>query len=205
MRFHTVYSSFCFTPPHPPFTTGFVIAFIFQAVETLLATSSAVSNAENLDTGRRTVDPCPCREVSTPLATILSLESPTTSQLQANQPNENNEDVLAQVDQFTQNYELESGHSLRVKGNLNLNKLVFWRSIGAPDFILSIFENGYRLPFISFPLAVKLKNNKSAHMHADFVDQAVLELRNSDRVRMVNEQPFVVNPLSVSVQPCNVM
>ena len=29
-----------------------------------------------------------------------------------------------------------------------------------------------------------------------------MELLNSDRVRMVNEQPFVVNPLSVSVQPC---
>ena len=155
-----------------------------------------------MDTGRRTVDPCPGREVSSPLATILSLESPTTSQLQVNQLSRSNEDVLAQVDRFTQNYELESGHSLRVKGNLNLNKLVFWRSIGAPDFILSIFENGYRLPFISFPLAVKLKNNKSARMHADFVDQAVLELLNSDRVRMANEQPFVVNPLSVSVQPC---
>ena len=35
--------------PPLPFTTGFVIAFIFQAVETLLATSFAVSNAANLD------------------------------------------------------------------------------------------------------------------------------------------------------------
>ena len=92
-------------PPHPPFTTGFVIAFIFQAVETLLATSSAVSNAANLDTGLRTVDPCPGPEVTSPLATILSLGSPTTSQPQANQLNQSNEDVLAQVDQFTQNYE----------------------------------------------------------------------------------------------------
>lgn len=117
------------------------------------------------------------------------------------QLNQSNDDVLAQVDQFTQNYELESGHSLRVKGNLK-NNLVFWRSIGAPDFILSIIENGYRLPFISFPAAVKLRNNKVARIHSEFVDQAVLELLNSDRVRMVNEQPFVVNPLSVSVQPC---
>ena len=61
-------------------------------------------------------------------------------------------------------------------------------------FVLSIFENGYKLPVISFPLAVKLRNNKSARLHADFVDQAVLELVNSGRVRMVNEQPFVVNP-----------
>ena len=34
------------------------------------------------------------------------------------------------------------------------------------------------------------------------MDQAVPELVNSGRVRMVNEQPFVVNPLSVSIQPC---
>ena len=150
--------------PHLPFTTGFVIAFIFQAVETFLATSSAVSNAANLDTGLRTADPCPGWEVTSPLATILSLESPTTSQPQANQLNQSNDDALAQVHQFTQDYELESGHSLRVKGNLK-NNLVFWRSIGAADFILPIFENGYRLPFISFPFSV------------------VLELLNSDRVR----------------------
>ena len=166
-----------------------------------MATSSAVSNAANLDTGLRTADPCPGWEVTNPLATILSLESPTTSQPQANQLNQCNDDALAQVHQFTQDYELESGNSLRVKGNLK-NNLVFWRSVGAADFILPIIENGYRLPFISFPLAVKLKNNKSARIYADFVDQAVLELLNSDRVRMVNEQPFVVNPLSVSVQPC---
>ena len=58
-----------------------------------------------------------------------------------------------QVHHFTQNCELESGHSLHVEGSLK-NNLVFLRSIGAPDFILSIIENGYRLPFISFPLAL---------------------------------------------------
>ena len=144
------------SPPLPlPLITGFVIAVIFQAAETLLVTSFAVSNAANLDTGPRTVDPCSDREVTSLLATILALESPTTSQPQANQLNQSNEDDLAQVDQITQNYELESGHSLSVKGNLK-NNLGFWRSIGAPDFILSIIENGYRLPFISFPLVHSL-------------------------------------------------
>ena len=74
--------------------------------------------------------------------------------------------------------------------------------MGAPDFTLSIIINGYKLPFISLPLTVKLRNNKSARLRADFVDQTVLELVNSGRVRMVNEQPFVVNPLSVAIQPC---
>ena len=154
-----------------------------------------------MDTRLRTVVTCSGREATCPLATILALESPTTSEPQANQLNQSNENDLEEVDQITRNNELESGYSLGVKGNLK-NNLGFWRSIGAPDFILSIIENGYRLPFISFPLAVKLGNNKSARLHADFVDQAVLELVNSGRVRIVNEQPFVVNPLSVSIQPC---
>ena len=163
----------------------------------LLGTSSVVSNAANSDTGPRTVDLCSGREATSPLATMLALESLTTSRPQANQLNRSNEDDLAQVDQITQNYELESGRSLDLKNNLG-----FWRSRSAPDFILSIIENGYRLPFISFPLPVKLRNNKSARLHAAFVDQAVLELVNSGRVRMVKEQPLVVNPLSVSIQPC---
>ena len=174
----------------PPIYYRFRYCFIFQAVETLLATSSAVSNAANLDIGPRTVDPCFGREATSPLATILALESPTTSQPQANQLNQDHEDDLEQVEQIAKNYELESGHSLGVKGNLK-NNLGFWRSIGAPEFILSIIENGSKLPFISFPLAVKLRNNKSARLHAAFVDQAVLELVNSGRVRMVNEQPLL--------------
>ena len=63
----------------------------------------AVSNAANFDTGPRTVDPWSGREATSPLATILALDSPTTSQPQANQLNQSNEDDLAQVDQITQN------------------------------------------------------------------------------------------------------
>ena len=82
-----------------------------------------------------------------------------------------------------QNCELESGHSLGVRGNLK-NNLGFWRSIGAPVFNLSMIENVYKLPFVPFPLPVKLRSNTSARLHVDFVDQAVLELVNSGRMRM---------------------
>ncbi|XP_068713437.1 uncharacterized protein [Montipora foliosa] len=74
-----------------------LIINFFVAVETLLATSSAVSNAANLDTGLRTANPCSGREVTSRLATILSLESPTTSQPQANQLNKSIDDALAQI------------------------------------------------------------------------------------------------------------
>ncbi|RMX50519.1 hypothetical protein pdam_00024182, partial [Pocillopora damicornis] len=115
--------------------------------------------------------------------------------------NQSSEEDLAQVEEIVQKYELESGQSLTVKGNLKKN-LGFWRSTGAPNFILTIIEKGYKLPFASLPLSVRLKNNKSARLHANFVDQAVLELVNSGRVCRVDKQPFIVNPLSVSIQPC---
>ena len=70
-------------------------------------------------------------------------------------------------------------------------------SIGAPYFILSIIENGYKLPFASSLEPVNLRNNKSARFHADFVDQAIHELVLSGRVCVVAKKPLVVNPLSV--------
>ena len=49
---------------------------------------------------------------------------------------------------------------------------------------------------------MKLKNNKSAGLNADFVDEAIRELVLSGRVCEVSQEPLVVNPLSVSIQPC---
>ena len=61
-------------------------------------------------------------------------------------------------------------------------------------------RNGYRLPFVNFPDSVILPNNTSARDHSYFVDEALLELLSSGRVIQVVDAPFVVNPLSVSVQ-----
>ena len=91
--------------------------------------------------------------------------------------------------------------ALSVKGNLRHN-IKFWKSIGAPYYILSIIENGYKLPFASSPEPVKLRNNKSARLHAEFVNQAIHELVLSGRICVVAQKPLVVNPLSVSIQPC---
>ena len=153
---------------------------------TLLASSSAATSVENTDTGLRIADTCLGQEAINPLATIPSLDSPATNHPQTNQCSTNQltskEDDLAQVQEIAEKYELESGQSLNVKGNLKKN-LEFWKSIGAPNFILTTIENGYKLPLASFPVATRLRNNKSARLHADFVDQAVLELVNSGRVR----------------------
>ena len=106
-----------------------------------------------------------------------------------------------QVQGIAEKFEVESGRSLSVKDNLRAH-IYFWKSIGAPDFIISIIGNGYQLPFANSPEPVKLKNNKSARLNADFVDQAIRELVLSGRVREISHQPLVVNPLSVSIQPC---
>ena len=88
----------------------------------------------------------------------------------------------------------------QVKGSLRRN-VEFWRSIGAPRYILSVLWEGYRLPFQQTPIGFTSRNNRSALDHSEFVNEAILELLHSGRVMELNSPPDVVNPLSVSVQP----
>ena len=48
---------------------------------------------------------------------------------------------------------------LLVEGSLMRN-ISFWHAIGAPEFILSIIQNGYRLPFGTITSGNVLKNQK---------------------------------------------
>ena len=86
-----------------------------------------------------------------------------------------------------------------IKGSLK-RRISFWKTIGTPRFILDVIELGYKLPFGTLLESVHLRNNKSAETHAAFVDEAISELVNSGRVDLVSTAPYVVNPLSVSVQ-----
>ena len=107
-------------------------------------------------------------------------------------------DILVEVKEY---YELGSSDKIvNVKGKLR-EKVSFYQSIGAPDFALNVFRNGYRLPFVNFPDSVILPNNRSARDHSSFVDEALLELLSSGRVIQVVDAPFIINPLSVSFQP----
>ena len=78
---------------------------------------------KNLGTGLGTVDPCFGQDAASPPATIAILDSPTTSRPEASQAssNQSSEDDLAQVEEIVERYELESGQSLTVKGNLRKN------------------------------------------------------------------------------------
>lgn len=89
---------------------------------------------------------------------------------------------------------------LQVKGSLRRN-ISFWHDIGAPEFILSIIQDGYRLPFETIPSGNVLNNNMSSLHYPKFVEERILELLHTYRVVEVQALPYVVNPPSVSVQP----
>ena len=90
-----------------------------------------------------------------------------------------------------QNY-LES-MQLKVKGNLKRN-IEIWKSIGSPEPIVSMIEEGHEIPFHQAPPSVHLSSNRSAFQHADFVEQTIFELLQSNRVVEVFGLPHVVNP-----------
>ena len=167
--------------------------------------ASSASNVGDMATGPKIGDLPFGQEttVTSPTLVTPSQGLPTTSQQEFSQTSQLSsiEEDLAQVQGIVEKFEVESGRSLCVKGNLRAH-IDFWKSIGAPDFIRSIIVNGYQLPFTSTPVPVKLRNNKSARLNANFVDQAIRELVLSGRVQQVSHQPLVVNPLSVSIQPC---
>ena len=75
----------------------------------------------------------------------------------------------------------------------------FWRDIGANSYILDTIENGYVIPFHSTPVKC-CKNNRSALQHKTFVLEAISDLEKKGLVARCSEKPFIVSPLTVSVQ-----
>lgn len=69
---------------------------------------------------------------------------------------------------------------------------------GAGRYILSILQDGYRIPFKTLPQSVYLKNNKSARENAGFVSTEINRLAEKRCIMRVKERPFVVNPLTVA-------
>ena len=76
----------------------------------------------------------------------------------------------------------------------------FWEHIGASEFVIQTIKTGYVIPFLKNPPPMAMKNNKSALFHSDFVDVTILDLLDTGCIVETPFQPFVVNPLSVSVQ-----
>ena len=100
-------------------------------------------------------------------------------------------------------YEYEQGQKdILVKGRLRQN-IQFWKdTLQANDFIIDVIENGYKIPFYSMPMRTILPNNKSAMADSAFVSEAVQNLLTRGLIEKCVDHniPYVINPLSVSVQ-----
>ena len=96
------------------------------------------------------------------------------------------------------NFEYEqSAPAPTLKGRLK-SRVSYWESINANRFIV-VIKFGYRIPFVSTPLAKRFSNNKSAFAHHDFVTKAILELVANFAIVEVPSFPLVVSPLSVAL------
>ena len=88
----------------------------------------------------------------------------------------------------------------KVKGRLK-KCLQAWEEIQAPQFIIDIIQNRYKIPFLSIPPPFKASNNnKSAFNERQFVEQAITELLLHECIIEVGLPPGIINPLSVSIQ-----
>ena len=175
----------------------------------MLQASTVVTDAIPPGTGLRTAESetillhSPTEAVSL-IRAAPHLLSPDQEDSMMGHPNISGND--APFDEFIEvinDYEHESltgSAILQVKGSLRRN-ISFWHDIGAPEFILSIIQDGYRLPFETIPSGNVLNNNMSSLHYPKFVEETILELSHSYRVVEVQAPPYVVNPLSVSVQP----
>ena len=88
-----------------------------------------------------------------------------------------------------------------VKGRLRLH-IDFWKSIGAYENIIDTIYNGYKIPFIETPSPIFFKNNKSAIQNSKFVEEAILDLLTSGRIKEYYMPPLVVNPITVLENSC---
>ena len=97
----------------------------------------------------------------------------------------------------TGEFETETTH-LSVAGRLE-KSANFWETcLEAPEFVLSIIKEGYRLPFGQYQSTCFLANNKPSLDHTQFVQEAILELLSNDCIVEHNTPPFCVNPLTLA-------
>jgi hypothetical protein len=86
-----------------------------------------------------------------------------------------------------------------VRGRLS-KAIQSWIDIRAPQFILDLIVNGYKIPFIDSPPSFVGKNNASARREYMFVEQSIVELIECKCIEDVFSPPDIINPLSVSIQ-----
>ncbi len=90
---------------------------------------------------------------------------------------------------------------VNVKGRLH-DHVQFWKDIGASKMMLSIIQEGYKIPFLDIPPPLQCRNNRSSLSENEFVSNSILELLQSGRITEKHAPSYIVSPLSVAYQAC---
>ena len=98
------------------------------------------------------------------------------------------------------NYKMSSKN---VKGRLAENTK-FWKQIGANSKNLNVLNEGYKIPFLESP-SESFSNNNASALKIWIAVEAVSELVKNKCVVETSFKPFVVSPLSVSVNKLGIM
>lgn len=105
-----------------------------------------------------------------------------------------NFDQISEYDENT----LNNLGKISVKGRLKKN-ISFWESIHANKTVFETISHGYKIPFVETPVQAFFQNNKTALLHAEFVEKSINDLVDTGAVKECDSKPHVVSPLSVSI------
>ena len=70
--------------------------------------------------------------------------------------------------------------------------------VQAVSYILSVIEEGYKIPFKEMPPNQKCRNNRSARDNPEFVSKEIKILLAKGCISKVEYTPYVINPLTVA-------
>ena len=75
----------------------------------------------------------------------------------------------------------------------------FWKTLHTPDWVLSIIEHGFKIPFLRKPPRMFFQNNKSALINKNkvWVLEQINEFENAGFIERVDYIPYCVLPLQV--------
>lgn len=106
---------------------------------------------------------------------------------------------VAPNDAYFLNEELleQSKPTVPVQGRLRTCSNFWENTLKPSSFMQGIVDSGYRLPFLSYPAPVFMRNHSSAFENKDFVGKAIKELLAANCVVECRECPTVCSPLMV--------
>ena len=109
-----------------------------------------------------------------------------------------NADIVDELQLDCLNRQCENDEPVvKVKGRLKAN-ISFWEDIGASRWVLTIFREGYALPFVEQPESAEFTNHRSAICNQVFVAGELGRLLKCGCVKEVSrKEALVVSPLGV--------